>query len=155
MVRSQYCSNGWPPYPLHGSGRLYVYWQHYHMRLLQPQRRAVAIPGADMEAVAATAGAGGDLAVQVGWAVVLLASAATVFGAAFPVVLPSPIDPVFDVLVSTASVSDYTLTVMTWVAGVGLPVVLGYQAWTYWVFRQRLVAEPAHEDPAHEEEVPA
>ncbi|GAA2015747.1 cytochrome d ubiquinol oxidase subunit II [Nakamurella flavida] len=78
------------------------------------------------------------------WATVLLASAATVFAAAFPVVLPSTIDPAFDVLAAQASVSDYTLTVMTWVAGFGLPVVLGYQAWTYWVFRRRLVAEPVH-----------
>ncbi|WP_138733657.1 cytochrome d ubiquinol oxidase subunit II [Modestobacter excelsi] len=76
------------------------------------------------------------------WAVVLLGSAATVFGAAYPVVVPSTIDPAFDVTVSHASVSDYTLTVMTWAAGVGLPVVLGYQAWTYWVFRKRLSAEP-------------
>jgi cytochrome bd ubiquinol oxidase subunit II len=72
------------------------------------------------------------------WAVVLLGSAATVFGAAYPVVVPSTIDPAFDVTISDASVSDYTLTVMTWAAGVGLPVVLGYQAWTYWVFRKRI-----------------
>jgi cytochrome bd ubiquinol oxidase subunit II len=78
------------------------------------------------------------------WAVVLLGSAATVFGAAYPVVVPSTIDPAFDVTISDASVSDYTLTVMTWAAGVGLPVVLGYQAWTYWVFRKRLSAEPEH-----------
>ncbi|WP_138759587.1 cytochrome d ubiquinol oxidase subunit II [Modestobacter altitudinis] len=77
------------------------------------------------------------------WAVVLLGSAATIFGAAYPVVVPSTIDPAFDVTISDASVSDYTLTVMTWAAGVGLPVVLGYQAWTYWVFRKRLSAEPA------------
>jgi cytochrome d ubiquinol oxidase subunit II len=76
------------------------------------------------------------------WAIVLLGSAATIFGAAYPVVLPSTIDPAFDVTVLDASVSDYTLTVMTWVAGFGLPVVLGYQAWTYWVFRKRLSAEP-------------
>jgi cytochrome bd ubiquinol oxidase subunit II len=79
------------------------------------------------------------------WAVVLLGSAATVFGAAFPVVVPSTVDPAFDVTVTGASVSDYTLTVMTWAAGVGLPVVLAYQAWTYWVFRTRLSAEPEHE----------
>jgi cytochrome bd ubiquinol oxidase subunit II len=79
------------------------------------------------------------------WAVVLLGSAATVFGAAFPVVVPSTVDPAFDVTVAGASVSDYTLTVMTWAAGVGLPVVLAYQAWTYWVFRTRLTAEPEHE----------
>jgi cytochrome d ubiquinol oxidase subunit II len=80
-----------------------------------------------------------------GWAALLLASASTVFGAAFPVVVPSTVDPAFDLTVSEASVSDYTLTVMTWAAGVGLPVVLAYQAWTYWVFRKRLTAEPEHE----------
>ena len=52
-----------------------------------------------------------------GWAVMLVASAATIFGAAYPVVVPSTIDPAFDVTVADASVSDYTLTVMTWVAG--------------------------------------
>jgi cytochrome bd ubiquinol oxidase subunit II len=51
------------------------------------------------------------------------------------------------VTVADASVSDYTLTVMTWAAAVGLPVVLAYQAWTYWVFRKRLTAEPAHGEP--------
>ncbi|MCZ2839813.1 cytochrome d ubiquinol oxidase subunit II [Modestobacter sp. VKM Ac-2985] len=76
------------------------------------------------------------------WAVVMLASAATIFGAVHPVVVVSSIDPAFDVTLAEASVSDYTLTVMTWVAGFGLPVVLGYQAWTYWVFRKRLTADP-------------
>jgi cytochrome d ubiquinol oxidase subunit II len=79
------------------------------------------------------------------WAAMLVAAAATIFGAAYPVVVPSTIDPAFDVTIADASVSDYTLTVMTWVAGVGLPVVLAYQAWTYWVFRKRLTAEPQHE----------
>ncbi|MBN1093266.1 cytochrome d ubiquinol oxidase subunit II [Blastococcus sp. TML/M2B] len=82
------------------------------------------------------------------WAVVLVASAATIFGAAYPVVIPSTVDVAFDVTVADASVSDYTLTIMTWAAGVGLPVVLGYQTWTYWVFRKRLTADPVHEEPA-------
>jgi len=81
------------------------------------------------------------------WGAMLVAAAATVFGAAYPVVVPSTIDTAFDVTVADASVSDYTLTVMTWAAGFGLPVVLGYQAWTYWVFRKRLTAEPVHEEP--------
>jgi len=38
----------------------------------------------------------------------------------------------------TASASAKTLTIMTWVAAVFVPVVLAYQAWTYWVFRRRL-----------------
>src|SRR4051812_8829703 len=80
-----------------------------------------------------------------GWATVLVAAAATLFGAAYPVVIPSTVDPAFDLTIGAASVSDYTLTVMTWAAAVGLPVVLAYQAWTYWVFRKRLSAEPVHE----------
>ncbi|MFD2094096.1 cytochrome d ubiquinol oxidase subunit II [Blastococcus deserti] len=79
------------------------------------------------------------------WGAMLGAAAATIFGAAYPVVVPSTIDAAFDVTIADASVSDYTLTVMTWAAAVGLPVVLAYQAWTYWVFRKRLTAEPVHE----------
>ncbi|SEL59579.1 cytochrome bd-I ubiquinol oxidase subunit 2 apoprotein [Blastococcus sp. DSM 46786] len=90
-----------------------------------------------------------------GWAVLLVSSAATIFGAAYPVVVPSTIDPAFDVTIADASVSNYTLTVMTWAAAVGLPVVLGYQAWTYWVFRKRLTAEPQHEDAPRSGEAPA
>ncbi|SDY13568.1 cytochrome bd-I ubiquinol oxidase subunit 2 apoprotein [Modestobacter sp. DSM 44400] len=86
------------------------------------------------------------------WAVVLLGSAATIFGAAFPVAVPSTVDAAFDVTLADASVSDYTLTVMTWATGIGLPVVLAYQAWTYWVFRKRLSAEP---ETPHAEPVPA
>jgi cytochrome d ubiquinol oxidase subunit II len=82
------------------------------------------------------------------WAAVLVAAAATIFGAAYPVVVPSTIDTAFDLTVADASVSDYTLTVMTWAAAVGLPVVLAYQAWTYWVFRKRLTAGPVHAETA-------
>ena len=73
----------------------------------------------------ARSGAGREGQAFAAWARVLVASAATIFGAAFPVVLPSTIDPAFDLTISDASVSDYTLTVMTWAAGFGLPVVLG------------------------------
>jgi len=76
-----------------------------------------------------------------GFAGFLVAGAATIFVAAYPAVLPSTIDPAFDLTVANASSSDYTLGVMTIVAGVGLPVVLAYQAWSYWVFRKRLRVE--------------
>jgi len=33
---------------------------------------------------------------------------------------------------------SYSLTVMTVVAGIFLPVVLAYTAWSYYVFRRRL-----------------
>lgn len=66
---------------------------------------------------------------------------ASIFGAAYPVVLPSTLDGAWDLTISNASSGDYTLTVMTVVAGIGLPLVLAYQAWTYWVFRKRLTAD--------------
>ena len=43
--------------------------------------------------------------------------------------------------IEAPSSSHYTLSVMTVVAVVLVPVVLLYQGWTYWVFRQRLSAE--------------
>ena len=77
----------------------------------------------------------------------LLLGSAAIFGAAFPVVLPSTLDPAFNLTVSNASSSDYTLGLMSIVACIGLPLVLAYQAWTYWVFRRRVSA--AHIPEAH------
>ncbi|QSB06672.1 cytochrome d ubiquinol oxidase subunit II [Natronoglycomyces albus] len=72
------------------------------------------------------------------WGLALVTAIATIFTAAYPVVLPSSISSDADLTVTSAAVSDYTLTVMTWAAAFGLPVVLTYQGWTYWVFRRRL-----------------
>ena len=66
------------------------------------------------------------------------AAVAGLFLALFPDVMPSTIDPTFSLTTTNASATDYTLKVMTWVALVFTPVVLGYQAWTYWVFRRRI-----------------
>jgi cytochrome d oxidase, subunit II (cydB) len=87
-----------------------------------------------------------------GFAAFLVAGAAAIFAAAYPAVLPSTVDPAFTLTVSNASSSDYTLGVMTIVAGAGLPVVLLYQAWTYWVFRKRLAV---HHMPEPHPVVPA
>ena len=38
----------------------------------------------------------------------------------------------------TRRAPTYTLTVMSWLALVALPLVLLYQGWTYWVFRKRV-----------------
>ena len=46
-----------------------------------------------------------------------------------------------DLSLHAASSTSYTLTVMTVVAAVFVPLVLLYQGWTYWVFRARLGAE--------------
>ncbi|HEX4101956.1 MAG TPA: cytochrome d ubiquinol oxidase subunit II [Pseudonocardiaceae bacterium] len=62
---------------------------------------------------------------------------ATFFVALYPDVLPST-NPAYSLTVDNARSTDYTLTILTWVAVIFLPLVLAYQAWTYWVFRQRI-----------------
>ncbi len=59
----------------------------------------------------------------------------------FPNTMVSSTDSAFDMSLNASASSDYTLTVMTVVAVLLVPVVLAYQAWTYWVFRHRVSAE--------------
>jgi len=73
--------------------------------------------------------------------IMLLAGVAAIFTAAFPVVLPSTLDPAFDLTIYTASSTPYTLKLMSIVAAFGVPLVLAYQAWSYWVFRKRIREE--------------
>lgn len=86
-----------------------------------------------------------------GWAfvasaVAIVAAVVLIFGSLYPDVMPA-LDPANSLTVDNASSTDYTLTIMTWVAAVLTPLVLAYQGWTYWVFRKRLTAaqipEPA------------
>lgn len=64
-----------------------------------------------------------------------------IFLALYPNVLPSTLNEAHHLTISSASSSDYTLTVMSWVAIFGVPILLIYQSWTYWVFRQRLTVD--------------
>ncbi|MER6810206.1 cytochrome d ubiquinol oxidase subunit II [Spirillospora sp. NPDC000708] len=73
-----------------------------------------------------------------GTAIAIVATVVTLFGNLWPDVMPSSTAGAFSLTVHNASSSGYTLHVMTWVAVVFTPVVLAYQAWTYWVFRKRL-----------------
>ncbi len=63
---------------------------------------------------------------------------AAVFLALFPDVVPSTLDPRWSLTAAGTASSPYTLTIITWAALVLLPAVVAYQAWTYWVFRQRI-----------------
>ncbi|MEO3822884.1 cytochrome d ubiquinol oxidase subunit II [Actinomadura sp. B10D3] len=77
-----------------------------------------------------------------GWAFIgtgaaIVLAVATLFTSLFPDVLPSTLDTGSLTTVNAAS-SDYTLTIMTWVAAVFTPIVMIYQGWTYWVFRKRI-----------------
>jgi cytochrome bd ubiquinol oxidase subunit II len=70
--------------------------------------------------------------------VFLIAGSAGIFSAVFPVVLPSTLNEAWNLTISNASSSAYTLRLMSIVAVVGVPLVLAYQAWTYWIFRKRI-----------------
>ena len=78
-----------------------------------------------------------------GWAFVLSGAAvvtlfASLFIAMFPIVMPSSLNPRWNLTIDVASSSHYTLTVMSVVAVIFTPIVLLYQGWTYWVFRKRI-----------------
>lgn len=59
----------------------------------------------------------------------------------FPNAMPSSTSSAYDLTLSAASSTHYTLAVMTVVAAVMTPIVLVYQAWTYRVFRHRVSVE--------------
>jgi cytochrome bd ubiquinol oxidase subunit II len=61
-----------------------------------------------------------------------------VFACLWPDVLPARNTAALSLTVHNASSSEYTLRVMTVVAVIFTPLVLAYQAWTYWVFRARV-----------------
>ncbi|MEA9983822.1 MULTISPECIES: cytochrome d ubiquinol oxidase subunit II [Subtercola] len=73
-----------------------------------------------------------------GLSIFLVLGAASIFANVFPVLLPSTIDSAFSLTTSNAASGSYTLSVMTVVTAIGLPLVLVYQGWTYWVFRKRI-----------------
>jgi len=60
------------------------------------------------------------------------------FVALFPDVMPSTLGASLSLTTANASASPYSLTVMTWVAVIFTPLVLLYEGWSYWVFRQRI-----------------
>jgi cytochrome d ubiquinol oxidase subunit II len=85
------------------------------------------------------------LKVREGWAFIFSAATiatfvSTLFYALYPRVMPSSLGSEFDLTITNASATQNTLTVMSWVAVVMTPLVLIYQAWTYWVFRKRVSA---------------
>ncbi|MEO3813903.1 cytochrome d ubiquinol oxidase subunit II [Sphaerisporangium sp. B11E5] len=95
---------------------------------------------------AAAAGAVAALATAValawrrreGWAFAATAAAITlVAGTVFTTLHRAPLP---GLTLAEAASGPYTLGVLTWIGLVALPFVLGYQAWTYWVFRRRVTA---------------
>lgn len=86
-----------------------------------------------------------------GWAfglttIAVVGTAVVLFGSLYPNVMPSTTADAFSLTIENASSSAYTLKVMTWAAVIMTPVVVLYQGWTYWVFRQRI--STAHIPPS-------
>ena len=82
---------------------------------------------------------------RMGWAfamttLTILFTVATLFVALFPRVMVSSLDPEWSLTIYNAASTPYTLEIMSIVAAIFVPVVLAYQAWTYWVFRHRITA---------------
>ncbi|MET4053187.1 cytochrome d ubiquinol oxidase subunit II [Frigoribacterium sp. PvP054] len=71
-------------------------------------------------------------------AVTIALAVASLFAALFPAVMPASNDPANSLTIANASSSTYTLTIMSWVALVFVPLILGYQGFTYWIFRRRI-----------------
>ncbi|MGW5524337.1 cytochrome d ubiquinol oxidase subunit II [Gordonia sp. NPDC003950] len=70
--------------------------------------------------------------------IAIAGTVATLFSVLFPDVLPSSTNPDYSLTIANTASSHYTLTVMTIAALLMTPIVIAYQAWTYWVFRKRI-----------------
>jgi len=82
-----------------------------------------------------------------GWAFIINALAiilttATVFLILHPRVMVSTIDPAFSLTIYNAASGPHTLRIMSIVALIFVPLVLVYQAWSYWIFRKRITSDP-------------
>lgn len=87
--------------------------------------------------------------------IAIAAVAISLFGNLYPNVMPSTTDAAFDLTIANASSTPYTLRIMTWVAGLMIPFVMGYQAWSYWVFRKRITQPAARRSVAASDAEPA
>ncbi len=117
-----------------------------------------SIASSGLFALAALALLGGLFAAwrgREGWAFLgtfaaIAVAVAGLFVALFPDVMPSTLDAGLSLTTTNASATPYTLKIMTWVAVVFTPIVLLYQGWTYWVFRNRISTRHIPVAPAPE-----
>jgi cytochrome d ubiquinol oxidase subunit II len=98
----------------------------------------VVVAAGALIAAVATARTGREGWAFAGTALTIVATTVALFGALYPDVLPASNDAANSLTTTNASSTPYTLEIMTWVAVIFTPVVLAYQAWTYWVFRRRV-----------------
>lgn len=78
-----------------------------------------------------------------GWAfamsgLILILSISSIFAGLFPNVLVSSINESYSLTIHNAASGNYSLKIMSYAAIALLPFVLGYQIWSYYVFRKRV-----------------
>lgn len=78
-----------------------------------------------------------------GWAfamsgLILILSISSIFAGLFPTVLVSSINQSYSLTIHNAASGNYSLKIMSYAAIALLPFVLGYQIWSYYVFRKRV-----------------
>lgn len=76
---------------------------------------------------------------------------ATLFGVIglFPNLLPSSIDPAFSMNAFNSSSSPLTLKIMLGVALTFVPIVIAYQVWGYYIFKEKISDEDLASDEAY------
>jgi cytochrome d ubiquinol oxidase subunit II len=62
----------------------------------------------------------------------------------FPRVMISSINPAWSLTIYNASASPYSLAVMSVISLIFIPIVLAYEAWSYYIFRKRVKTEKRH-----------
>jgi len=77
--------------------------------------------------------------------------AATLFGVVglFPNLLPSSLDPAFSMTVFNSASSPMTLKIMLAVALIFVPIVIAYQVWGYYVFKDKITDEDLASEEAY------
>ena len=69
---------------------------------------------------------------------------AAYFAGLFPRIMVSSLNPEWSLTIANAGNSTYTLTLMTCVAFIFVPIILAYQIWVYWTFRHRVSEKDLH-----------
>ncbi|GAA3956217.1 cytochrome d ubiquinol oxidase subunit II [Gordonia caeni] len=83
-----------------------------------------------------------------GTAIAIAGTVAMLFSCLYPNVMVSSLGEAHNLTIYNTASSHYTLVVMTWAAVFMTPVVIAYQAWSYWVFRKRVSIDDVPETPA-------
>ena len=113
---------------------------------LLPEKKTIVLILSALVAIFWLAALGMNLKGREGWAFIfsslaIVSFVSDLFNALYPRVMPSSVSKAFDLTITNASSTDYTLKTMTVVALIMTPIVLIYQGWTYWVFRKRVSAD--------------